>query len=86
MRHAAVGKTLNESLLIDGTKHRLASLQLGDRGPALNGLASLWHMLGRVNNRLGLVLRCLRRHQRYDDAALVDADEAAAGASLASPS
>jgi hypothetical protein len=73
-RDAAVSKALgrNELLLINSTKHRLTSLQLGDRRPALKGLARLGHVLGRDNDRLGLVLRCLRHHQRDDDAALVD--------------
>jgi hypothetical protein len=39
-------------------------------------------MLARHDDSLGLVLRCLGRHQRDDDAALVDTDKTAARTEL----
>jgi hypothetical protein len=63
-RHAAIGQAFgrNEVALIDGAKYWLAGVQVGDHSPSLEGLASLWHVLCRDNDSLGLVLRCLRRH------------------------
>src|SRR5262249_42900073 len=81
-RHTAISKTLGRNVLplIDGSKHRLAGLKLGDCGPCLEGLASLGHVLTRHDDALGLVLRRLRRNQGNNDAALIEADEPAAGA------
>jgi hypothetical protein len=56
--YAAIGQAFgrNELALIDGAKHGLSSPELGDRRPCLKRLASLWHMLARHDDGLGLVL------------------------------
>jgi hypothetical protein len=80
--HAAVGKASgrNDLALIDGTKDRLTSFQLCDGRPTLKGLAGRRHMQAGHDDRLSLILRGLRCHQRDNDAALVGANEPSARA------